>query len=401
MDHLTAPRPAPAPGTALAAQILAVIAVAVFSEDLDGRITSWNPAAEHLYGVAAAEVLGRPGAFLVPEQQAGELRAARARALAGESLEHVDTWHRRADGRHVPVALAVTPLRDTAGHVTGLVSSAQDISGRVRTDAELEDARRTLDSSMDELRRSNRDLEQFAYVASHDLSEPLRVMTGYVQLIEKRYEALLDDRGRRYLFHIVDGSSRMRRLIDDLLEYSRFLRRAPETTAVDVGHVAEEVVRRLRGQIDGAGAHVTVGPVPAVWSDESSVVAVVQNLVSNALKFSRPGEPPVIEVGGTARGGVVVLTVDDNGIGIAPEYRERVFRMFSRLHLQEEYDGTGIGLAIVQQVAESHGGTAWVEASPLGGARFCVRLPAARGRLPGSRPPSQLPRQSAALPGSA
>jgi PAS domain S-box-containing protein len=367
------------PDPVLLAQVVAVLALAVVSEDLDGRITSWNAAAADLFGAPAAAVLGTRSDALLPEANAAALHDVRARARAGTPVGDVDTFLQRVDGQHVLVSLAVAPLRDADGRVSGLVSSCADISGRTRTDAELEDARRTLDWSNDALRRSNRDLEQFAYVASHDLSEPLRVMTGYVQLIEQRYADLLDDRGRRYVFHVVDGAARMRRLIDDLLEYSRFLRRATDAGVVQCTAVAHEVVRRLHAQISAADARVTVADVPPVWSDESSVAAVLQNLVSNALKFSAPDTPPVIRVGGHRAGSSVVLTVDDAGIGIDPAYRERVFRMFSRLHLREEFDGTGIGLAIVQQVAESHGGRAWVEDSPLGGCRFCVQLPAARG----------------------
>jgi light-regulated signal transduction histidine kinase (bacteriophytochrome) len=259
--------------------------------------------------------------------------------------------------------------------VSGIATSVEDVTERIRLDAELEDTRRALAEQNEALRRSNRDLQQFAYIASHDLSEPLRVMTGYVQLLERRYCDALDDKGRRWIGHVVDGSSRMRQLIDDLLEYSRFLGSDRTIEVVDLDAAARSTAERaLR---DVVGGTVDVHPLPPVRADSSAVHSVLANLIGNALKFSAAGRAPRAVVSAAADRGMVRLMVDDDGIGIELQYRERVFRMFQRLHAREEYSGTGIGLAIVQQVAESHGGRAWVEDSPLGGARFCVTLPAA------------------------
>jgi len=168
----------------------------------------------------------------------------------------------------------------------------------------------------------------------------------------------------------------MRTLIDDLLQYSQFLRTDVPRGVVDVERVARAVLADLERD-EGGPPDVELQPLPAVWSGEGSLAVVLSNLIGNGLTFAREGVPPRVVVSCTRDGGLVVLQVDDNGIGIEPEYRERVFRMFQRLHVREAYPGTGIGLAIVQQVAESHGGRAWVEASPLGGCRFCVSLPPA------------------------
>jgi light-regulated signal transduction histidine kinase (bacteriophytochrome) len=278
----------------------------------------------------------------------------------------------------VPVSVTVSPLRDRSGCVTGVATSVEDTSVRVRLDADLEDVHRALEKQHDALRRSNRDLEQFAYVASHDLSEPLRVITGYIQLIDKRYGEHLDVRGHRYLEHIVDGASRMRTLIDDLLEYSRFLRASATPERLDVTRLAQEVAADL------APHQVEVRPLPEVLADTGSMTAVLTNLIGNGLKFTHEGVEARVVVSGASERGRVVLHVDDNGIGIEPAYRERVFGMFQRLHVREDYAGTGIGLAIVQQVAEHHGGRVWVEQSPLGGCRFSITLPAAPARRPGS-----------------
>ncbi|MCU1592909.1 MAG: sensor signal transduction histidine kinase [Frankiales bacterium] len=352
------------------AQIVAAAADAIFSEDLDGRITSWNAGAERLYGRPAREMLGKDTETLLPEETAEQLGNVHALALSGERVEHFDTWHLRPDGTRVPISLTVSPLRDASGAVAGLATIAKDVTERLQHSAALEEAHRTLEKQHVALRRSNRDLEQFAYVASHDLAEPLRVMTGFVQLLEKRYADVLDERGRRYVFHVVDGAARMRILIGDLLEYSRFLRSEPGSEAVDTNAVA----RRAVASADAAD--VEIGDLPAVWCDEAAVFAVLQNLISNAVKFHRPDLTSHVKVAGEVIDGVVQLSVDDDGIGIEEEYRERVFGMFSRLHVREEYAGTGIGLAIVQQVAERSDGRAWVETSPLGGCRFCITLPA-------------------------
>jgi light-regulated signal transduction histidine kinase (bacteriophytochrome) len=243
--------------------------------------------------------------------------------------------------------------------------------------AALDHARAELQRHNVALTRSNRDLEQFAYVASHDLSEPLRVMTGYVEMLERRYDDVLDERGRRYMTHIVDASVRMRALIDDLLEYSRFLRVEPESSLVDTSAVLTQVCTSLGTTVTETGATIDIGPLPSVWCDRHQLESLLQNLLSNALKFRRPDQAPHVSVTAERASGWVTLRVDDDGIGIGEEYRERVFRMFQRLHVRETYGGTGIGLAIALQIVELHGGRIWVEESPMGGARFCFTLPAA------------------------
>lgn len=354
----------------LLAQIVEVSGDAIFSEDLQGRVTSWNTAAERLYGCAAKDMLGRSTAELLPEETASQLSAVHELALSGERVDRFDTWHQRSDGRQVAVSLTVSPLRGPEGAIAGLATSVQDVTDRVRLTAELAHVHRTLEKQHKAQSRSNRDLEQFAYVASHDLSEPLRVMTGFVQLLEKRYADVLDERGARYVFHVVDGAARMRILIDDLLEFARFLQTNPPGTRIDTEAVARQVVASL-GETE-----VEIGELPAVWCDEPSVFAVLQNLISNALKFRREDGQGRVVLGGAREGEFVRLTVDDDGIGIAPEHRERIFGMFSRLHVREAYAGSGIGLAIVRQIAERSDGRVWVEESPLGGSRFCITLPA-------------------------
>ena len=351
-------------------QIVEVSGDAIFSEDMAGTITSWNAAAERIYGCSSGDMVGSSTADLLPEETSVQLESVHRAALSGERVDRFDTWHLRPDGRRIAVSLTVSPLRDRHGEVAGLATSVQDITDRVQLTAELEELRRIQEKQNTALARSNRDLEQFAFAASHDLSEPLRAMTGFVQLLEKRYASVLDERALGYVGHIVDGATRMRSLIEDLLEYSRYLLIDPPGGRVDTTAAARGVVSSLEL------AGVQCGDLPDVWYDESSVQAVLRSLITNAVKFHRPGASPVVEVSGRIEDGRVLLCVDDDGIGIEPQYRERVFRMFSRLHVREAYPGTGIGLAIVQQVAERSDGRAWAEESHLGGSRFCITLPA-------------------------
>ena len=374
-DRQCMPLLSPTVDQSLFAQVVEVSADAIFLEDVDGRITAWNAAAERVYGVPAAAMLGCAAADLLPAETVDHLQQVRTAALEGTRVERFDSWHLRPDGRHIAVSVTMSPLRTPDGAVAGLVTSVQDVTERVRLSAELDDAHRTLGEQNAALLRSNRDLQQFAYIASHDLSEPLRVMTGYVQLIERRYADALDERGSRWVQHVVEGAERMRRLIDDLLEYSRFLRTDRTVEAVDLAAAAEQAAARLRNDVPDAV--VEIGPLPPVLADRSALDSVLANVLGNAAKFHRPGAAPHVVVSAERDGGFVRLVVDDDGIGIEPAYRERVFRMFQRLHAREEFDGTGIGLAIVQQVAESCGGRAWVEDSPLGGARVCVTVRAA------------------------
>jgi PAS domain S-box-containing protein len=357
----------------LLSQIVEVSGDAIFSEDLTGTITSWNAAAERVYGRTADEMIGRPTWDLLPTETALQLQSVHELALSGERVDRFDTWHLRPDGRHIAVSLTVSPLRDADGAMAGLATSVQDVTERVQLTAELEDARRTQEHQNLSLARSNRDLEQFAFVASHDLSEPLRAMTGFVQLLQKRYATELDERGVGYIAHVVDGSVRMRKLIEDLLEYSRYLLADRAGVCVETTEAARQVVSSL------GATEVEIGDLPDVWYDETSVLAVLNNLVGNALKFRDSETPLRVEVTGRIQDGRVLLCVDDNGIGIDEEYRERVFGMFARLHVREAYAGTGIGLAIVQQVAERSDGRAWVEESHLGGCRFCITLPTVPG----------------------
>lgn len=246
-----------------------------------------------------------------------------------------------------------------------------------RSNQSLVEANRHLQEQQAELERSNRELEQFAYVASHDLQEPLRMVSSYTQLLERRYKGKLDEKADMYIHFAVDGANRMQQLIQDLLVYSRVGTKGMPFQAVDTARVVAETLRDLEVAIAESGAQVQLGTLPIVWGDPSQIRQVFQNLLSNALKFRREGVQPRLEIGAQREGGGWRFRVADNGIGIESPYFDRIFLIFQRLHTKEAYPGNGIGLAVVKKIIERHGGKLWLESTPGEGSTFFFTLPEA------------------------
>jgi len=232
-----------------------------------------------------------------------------------------------------------------------------------------------LQASTLELQRSNAELEQFAYVASHDLQEPLRKVASFCQLLQRRYAGQLDEKADLYIGYAVDGAKRMQQLINDLLAFSRVGRIAGDQVPVPSAEALDRARANLSDQIEQEGATIGSGPLPVVRAEEALLVTVFQNLLSNALKF-RGAEPPEITVAAAPDGAFWRFSVADNGIGVPPEYAERIFVIFQRLHDRESYPGTGIGLALCRKIIEYHGGRMWLDTGHSPGARFCFTLPA-------------------------
>ena len=246
----------------------------------------------------------------------------------------------------------------------------------LKTNAALEESRRNLEQRARELERSNADLEQFAYAASHDLSEPLRTVAGFSELLRQRYDGQLDPEADGYISFIGDGVKRMQQLIDDLLLYSRVGRAPLREETVDLEAVFREVLGWLAPAIEERGAQITHDPLPAVRGEPGQIAQVLQNLVANAIKFTAPATVPQIHVSARRSGGSVQVSVADNGIGIDGG-GDVIFKMFGRLHPVDTYPGTGIGLALAKRVVEAHGGRIWVDTAPGGGSVFSFTLPAA------------------------
>jgi light-regulated signal transduction histidine kinase (bacteriophytochrome) len=228
--------------------------------------------------------------------------------------------------------------------------------------------------SLEELARSNRDLEQFAYVASHDLQEPLRMVAAYTQLLAERYQGKLDESADKYIHYAVDGALRMQRLVQDLLAFSRVGRSGADRRQVDCNSVLTTALQNLQAAIDESGARIEAGPLPILFADASQLLQLFQNLVANAIKF-RAAEPPRICINAEKSGREWRFSLTDNGIGIASEHADLIFVIFKRLHTRSEYPGNGIGLSICKKIVEQQGGRIWVESVPGRGAAFNFTLP--------------------------
>ena len=272
------------------------------------------------------------------------------------------------DGNSVWLSISGEPVFDEGGHFRGYRGVGTDITERKRAQAVLR-------AAYDELARSNAELQQFAYVASHDLQEPLRMIGSYTQLLERRYLDKLDQDAREFMGFIVDGATRMKQLIEDLLAYSRVGMRGRELMPVQAQVALDRALLNLRATIESGGAAITHDSLPEVNADDMQLVQLLQNLIANAIKFRKKEEPPRIRVGVEDAGGEWRFSVADNGIGIEPQYFERIFMVFQRLHTRDEYPGTGIGLAICKKVVERHGGRIWAESAPGRGSKFYFTLP--------------------------
>ncbi len=308
----------------------------------EGRLGLYSDAVRTAAGVplkSGGRVTGALGvAYTEPERAFGE--------------QEIDLLTRFAD--LASVALDNARLHDSA---------RRELGARKRTE-------RALAELVEDLRRSNAELEQFAYVASHDLQEPLRMVSSYTQLLARRYQGRLDEDADEFIGYAVDGANRMQRLINDLLQYSRVGTRGKELVPTDTGKVFEAALANLGVVLEESAAKVTADELPVVMGDNVQLVQLFQNLIGNAVKFRREEEPPRIHVGAERRDGEWLFSVADNGIGIEPEYIERIFVIFQRLHARTEYSGTGIGLAVCKKIVERHGGRIWVESTPGEGSTF-------------------------------
>ena len=351
----------------------------------EGTVLYANRALGYLLGVPADELLGEAVAELVDDAS----RAAVEEMTQEGCVAPCGQWDvllRGPDGGTVPVLVSATDLELEGARIRSLVMTDVTEKRRVeeylrRVNEELEErvGERTaeLNRTVEELRRSNEELQRFAYVASHDLQEPLRSIVSFSQLLDRRYRGTLDADADEFIGFIVEGGLRMQTLITDLLSFSRVTTNGRPFVETDSGAVLGEALRDLSGAIEAEGATVTAGPMPRVMADEPQLGQVFANLIGNALKYRRPDVPPEVRIRAEREGRFWRFAVEDNGIGIEPEYFDRIFVLFQRLHTQEAYPGTGIGLAIVQKIVERHGGEVRVESTPGEGSTFSFTLPAA------------------------
>ena len=343
----------------------------------DGKITDVNVATEKVTGFPREKLIGTDFSEYFSEPvkaKIGYKQVFRDGMVRDYPLEI-----RHVDGSITPVLYNASVYRDEFGEVIGVFAAARDISERRNAEEELKEYWENLEEEVrlrtEELAKSNADLKQFAYVASHDLREPLRMISSFLQLLERRYGDQLDEDAYEFINFAVDGAKRLDLMIMDLLEYSRVANKEIEFSKVDFEEVIQQTILNLEILIKENNAQITYDSLPIIWGDEYQMVILLQNLIANAIKY-RQEEPPKIHISTEKRGDKFVFSVKDNGIGIDSQHLERIFTIFQRLHTHDKYEGTGIGLSIAQRVVHQHNGEMWVESEPEKGSTFYFTLPA-------------------------
>jgi PAS domain S-box-containing protein len=340
---------------------------AIISKTLSGIVTSWNKTAEKLFGYTRDEIMGKHISILFPEDRLSEETTLLKEIKEGKVIMNYETQRKRKDGSHVHVAITISPIYNTEEQIIGVSKIVRDI-----TDKKFAEER--LQRYIQELEYKNNETRQFAYVASHDLQEPLRTIGNYIKLLAEDYKGKLDSNADIYINFISNGATRMQRLVHDLLEYTRIENDA-KIEDIDLNHLVKNILESMRLILDETKAEVTVGELPVISGYETRLTSLFQNLINNAIKFRKTEVPPVIEISAEDKGRNWLFTVKDNGIGIEKEYFDRIFMLFQRLHPRSKYDGTGIGLAHCKKIVELRGGKIWVESTPGLGSSFFISLP--------------------------
>ncbi|RPI94676.1 MAG: PAS domain S-box protein [Chloroflexi bacterium] len=349
----------------------------------EGKITDVNEATVKATGVPRQELIGTnfSSYFTEPEKAEQGYRQVFAQGFATDYPLTI----RHRDGHLTDVLYNASLYKDAHGRILGAFAAARDVTVQKRAEAELKRHKENLEvlvkertseleESSRDLARSNENLEQFAYVASHDLQEPLRVMSSYSQLLERRYKGRLDQDADEFIDFIVEAAARMQKLITDLLAYSRAGHSTADMAGVDCNKIVRGLVDGMATTIESADGNVTFDRLPVITAHESSLTQLFQNLIGNALKF-RGEQPPCIHVSARQAEEEWVFSVRDNGIGIEPQYSQRIFMIFQRLHPRDKYPGTGIGLSICKKIVDTLGGRIWVESEPGQGATFYFTAP--------------------------
>lgn len=337
----------------------------------DWRYLYVNPAVAVQARKAPQELLGRTMMEAFPGIDHTDMFANLRRCMEDGTAQQIENQFHYEDGSSRWFELRIQRVPE------GVFVLSLDITERKLAQQRLEQA-------VSDLERSNRELEQFAYVASHDLQEPLRMVASYTQLLEERYRDGLDEDAREFIRFAVDGANRMQGLIRDLLLYSRITTRGRPLEPVDARQALDDALANLRRAVEECGAAVTDGSLPTILGDRTQLASLFQNLIGNALKFRREGVAPRIGVAARADGAFYEFTVQDNGIGIEQKHFERIFTIFQRLHGREQYPGTGIGLALCKRIVERHGGRIWLESTPGAGTvfHFTLRAASSEGAAP-------------------
>jgi PAS domain S-box-containing protein len=351
---------------------------AIIAKSVDGVVIAWNEGAQRIFGYAAEEMIGQSITRLIPADHWPEEVAILARIRSGENVGHFETVRLHKDGRPLAVSLTVSAIKDSAGRVVGASKVVRDITERKRAEAAIRQLNDELERRVAErtaqLEAANRELEAFSYSVSHDLRTPLRAIDGFSRAVLEDLGPKLPEEARRQLGIVRASAQQMGQLIDDLLEFSRLSRQPLAKQTVNPAPIVRAVWVDLAPQRAGREVRIEVGALPDCACDPALLKQVWLNLLANALKYSRRRSPAIVEVGCRAAEGGRAYYVRDNGCGFDPRYADRLFGVFQRLHRAEDYEGTGVGLAIVQRIIHRHGGRVWAEGAVDPGATFYFTL---------------------------
>ncbi|WP_416865020.1 MAG: PAS domain S-box protein [Imperialibacter sp.] len=352
---------------------------AIYDWDIVEEKIQWGDGFEKLFGYTKNETIDSVNAFskIVHPEDEPEDDKRLQRVLSSPSAA---TWEsefrlRKKDGSYANVLERGYIIRNEHGKAIRMIGSLQDMTERKQYEIKLTDLNRQLLQRAEELAASNLELERFAYVASHDLQEPLRMITSFLQLLERRFGEKLDKKSKEYIFYAVDGANRMKSLILDLLEYSRVNTLDEEYTDVDLNQVGKSILETFKTDIIELNAQIKIQKLPTVWGNKQQLLRLFQNLISNAIKYRMRDTDPIIEISGSSDKNNWIFAIKDNGIGIDKAYFDKIFIIFQRLHNKSEFSGTGIGLAICKKIVEKHKGNIWVDSEIGKGSTFHISIP--------------------------
>lgn len=351
---------------------------AIVGKDLEGIVTSWNAGAEKAFGYTAFEMIGHSITRLIPPGRLDEEARILDQIKRGQSVRHFETVRVRKDGSSVHISVAVSAIRDRSGKIVGAAKVARDSTERRAAEEALRQLNATLEQRVIErttqLEAANKDLEAFSYSVSHDLRAPLRAISGFSRIVREDYSAALDADGLRYLELVEKSALQMGQLIDDLLTFSRTGRQALILQTVNTAELVNACLTDLQEMQKDRDVTINVGALPDCEADPSLLKQVWLNLLANALKYTRKRDSAVITIGSRPEGGADSYFVQDNGAGFEMKYADKLFGVFQRLHLADDYEGTGVGLALVHRIVQRHGGRVWAEANLNVGATFHFTL---------------------------
>ena len=341
---------------------------AIISKDLNGVIQSWNIGAEKIFGYTAQEAIGRNISFLAPPGHINEESDIIRRIAEGEYIDNFETVRIRKDGTIIHVSLTFSAIKDASDKITGVSKIAHDITDRKLVEEKLKEASEHLEAA-------NEELEAFSYSVSHDLRAPLRHMSGFVDLLQKKLGDQLDETTHKYTIAIATASKKMGMLIDDLLAFSKIGRIEMKRRKISLNPLVRGVVREIKAEAKGRDIVWEIDELPDVYGDRSLLRLALVNLMSNAVKYSSTRSRAEIKIACKDEGSEMICLVKDNGVGFDMQYMDRLFDVFQRLHTQDEFEGTGIGLANVKRIISRHGGRVWAEGAVGQGATFYFTLP--------------------------